>query len=71
MTWEMSVGEELAFALEPTLPPRWSEQPSAWRAEVGMVLRLELEARRDGWGKPWYLTCQIDLAGESRTVEVP
>jgi hypothetical protein len=65
----MPVGEKLPFALEPTLPPRWS-QPAAWRAQVGTVLRLQLEARREGY-EPWTLTCEIDAAGESPTVEVP
>jgi hypothetical protein len=71
VTGGMPVGEELPFALEPTLPPRWSEQSStAWRAQVGTVLRLQLEARREGY-EPWTLTCEIDAAGESPTVEVP
>jgi hypothetical protein len=67
----MPVGEELPFELEPTLPPQWSGQSlAAWRAQVGTVLRLQLETRREGY-EPWTLTCEIDAAGESPAVEVP
>lgn len=71
VTRGMPVGEGLPFALEPTFPPQWSQRPPAeWRAQVGTVLRLQLEARREGY-EPWTLTCEIDVAGGSLTTEVP
>jgi len=71
VTGGMLIGEEVPFALTPTWPPRqWSRELSEWQDEVGTVLRLQLEARREGY-EPWTLTGAIDVAGESRTVEVP
>jgi hypothetical protein len=67
----MQVGEGLSFSLGPTFPPSWSSmEPEAWRVQVGTWLLLRLEARREGW-EPWTLTCEIDLAAEPNTVEVP
>jgi hypothetical protein len=67
----MPVGESLQFALEPTRAPQWSAWPlEGWRAHVGTVLRLQLEAQREG-REPWSLACEIDTAGESNAIEVP
>ena len=72
VTGGMPVGEALPFALEPTFPlwGQWSGELSEWRDQVGTVLRLQFEARREGY-EPWTLNGAIDVAGESRTVEVP
>jgi hypothetical protein len=57
----MPVGEELQFALEPTQPPRWSEQTTEqWHAWMGNYLRLRLECRRDGH-EPWLLTVEMTI----------
>jgi hypothetical protein len=71
-TGGMPVGEELPFFLEPTWPPSWSQQPQEnWQKECGTMVRLRLEARRDGWD-PWVLTCEVDTAAEGlSTVEIP
>ena len=67
----MSVGESLVFALEPTPPPRWSGWGAAqWRSRAGMLLRLQLEARREGW-EPWSLPCELDTSAGAPDVEVP
>lgn len=60
-TGGMAVGGELDFPMEPT---------PDWPPKMGTVLRLQLEARRDGL-EPWTLPCEINFGGESRTVEVP
>lgn len=70
-TGGMPVGENLLFSLEPTREPQWSDwSVEGWRSQVGTVLRLQLEARREGW-EPWMLVCEVDTAGEPATVEVP
>lgn len=67
---EVFVGEELPFALEPTNPPLWSRlSHDTWQAEQGTVLRLEFEARREGW-EPWTLRGEIDAAGP-RVADIP
>jgi hypothetical protein len=67
----MPVGENLIFSLEATLGPQWSAwSVESWRSQVGTVLRLQLDARREGW-EPWTLVCEVDTADDSTTVEVP
>jgi hypothetical protein len=67
----MPVGESLVFALEPTTPPGWSAwSVEDWRSRVGMLLRLQLEARREGW-EPWSLPCELDTSAGAPDVEVP
>jgi hypothetical protein len=69
-TGGMPVGESLVFALEPTNPPRWSEWSGKdWRQQVGDVLRLQLEAQREGHD-PWVLVCEVPSDGKL-TVDVP
>jgi hypothetical protein len=69
-TGGMPVGEALLFQLEPTWPPRWSAwSVEDWRRNQGTVLRLQLEAYREGF-ESWSLACEIDTAAEA-TIEVP
>jgi hypothetical protein len=64
----MPVGEELPFALEPTSAPRWSAWSlENWRAQIGNVIRLQLDSHRDGW-EPWTGTCEYDLSVPLGTV---
>ena len=66
----LSVGEAFAFHLEPTQPPRWSQQPlENWRKERGTVLRLRLECQRADW-EPWVLTGEIDTAESVSTAKL-
>jgi hypothetical protein len=65
------VGEEWPFFLGPTLAPTWAQQsPETWRAQVGTILRLQLECRREGLD-PWSLPCELDTAHLPVTVNVP
>jgi len=71
----MPVGESLQFALEPTRPPQWSGWSlEGWETQVGGMLRLQLEAQREGW-EPWTLVCELrtphEMAPGKVTVEVP
>lgn len=60
----MPVGEELPFQLDPTQPPSWSHQPiEAWRDQMGPLLRLQLECRRDGH-EPWSLPVEMRIDHE-------
>ena len=69
-TGGMPVGEELPFALEPTWPPSWSDQPrDNWRRERGTVVRLLFECHRDGL-EPWTLTGEVDTTGPN-VIEIP
>lgn len=63
----MSVGEVLPFVLEPTPPPRWSNQTADdWRREQGSVLRLAFECHDSG-ARPWKLTAEIDTRDPIRS----
>lgn len=67
----LPVGEGLPFQLEPTLPPSWSQQsPQDWSREQGMLVRLSVECRRDGW-EPWTLPCELDASTWPAVVEFP
>jgi hypothetical protein len=69
----MPIGEKLLLPLFRTKPPSWSalaEEPGAWQLLTRTLLRLQLEARREGW-EPWTLACEIDSTDEQTTVEVP
>jgi hypothetical protein len=69
----MQVGEELSFTLYRTSPPSWSlleSQPGAWQLLAGTLLRLRLEAHREGW-EPWTLDREVNSEGEQVTIEVP
>lgn len=67
----MPVGESLPFFLQPTMPPRWSQQPvENWRRERGTIVRLQLDCIREGWN-PWSLACEIDTAPGAASVELP
>ncbi len=58
----MPIGEQIVYALEPSLPaPSW--QRHQWQQEVGSLLRLEIETRRDEVD-PWQLFEEIDLGEE-------
>ncbi|MDA8314902.1 MAG: hypothetical protein M0010_06960 [Actinomycetota bacterium] len=59
---KMPIGEALVYSLEPS-PPALSWQRDQWQQEVGSLLRLEMEARRDEH-KPWLLFKEIDLGAE-------
>jgi len=70
-TGGMPVGEELTFFLEPTDPPRWSQQPREnWRRERGTVLRLQLECQREGW-EPWSLAGEVETSERWNFAEIP
>jgi hypothetical protein len=64
------VGDALLFVLEPTLPPRWSNQTTDdWRREQGAVLKLAVECHDSG-DRPWTITAEIDTR-DPDPVEVP
>jgi hypothetical protein len=70
-TGGMPVGEELTFFLEPTDPPRWSQQPrDNWRRERGTVVRLQLECRREGW-EPWSVAGEVETSERWNFAEIP
>lgn len=68
---DLPVGEELLFQLEPTSPPRWSQQAlQSWQEQVGPMLRLRLGCRRDGW-ELWTLPCEVLIENGVGRTEVP
>jgi hypothetical protein len=70
-TGGMPVGEELTFLLEPTDPPRWSQQPREnWRRERWTVLRLQLECRREG-RESWSLAGEVETSERWNFAEIP
>jgi len=70
-THGMPVGESLAFALEPTRPPHWSQQPvENWRRERGTFVRLQLDCVREGWS-PWSLAGEVDTAAGAANIVLP
>jgi hypothetical protein len=66
----MEMGEQLPFALQPTLRPSWAEGMTSaqWAAQFGTVVRLRLECRRGE--QVWILRAEIDVAA-GVPVEVP
>jgi hypothetical protein len=62
----LTVGEELVFLLEPSLPPKWisSPSPAAWEqiygADYRHVLRIAIRCRKDGY-KPWHIAVEQEF----------